>query len=188
MQAVVTTHLFGDEEFSGHRTNVTTVTSSDGHPTSTVSVYVNGKRFDNFGTAGDRWFEYPTPQSFSFLGITQLADLAAPDGPVTVVGHTSTAGTPSTEYRISMPETATSGTTEPGSVGRRATTMHVAPSVLSVWIGDDGRVVRTDLTVRFTSSDSRPTTVRTVATLSDFGEPVHIEAPPNVTVLPSPPR
>jgi hypothetical protein len=187
--ATATSQFTGDEQFDGHRTNVTSVTHGADQTTSSVSVYVNGRRFDRFGSSDPTWTEYPTRQTYPFLGITQLAGLKGTDGPVAIVGRALIDGQPTTEYRISLPASTTTGTTKPGSAGQEAIAIHFAPSVLLAWIDSEGRVARTASTVTFKSSAVvQPTTVHTVANLSEFGAPVHIKAPTAFVVAPSMPK
>ena len=90
---------------------------------------------------------------------------------VSVVGPASLSGVDTTEYRVAMPAQNLSGT-------------RLEPSAVEVWLDHEGRV-RRSLSNEVETIKGRSGKLRfsTLTTLSDFGAPVHVEAPPHPVVL-----
>jgi hypothetical protein len=111
-----------------------------------------------------RWEVQHTDQPVTaFVGL--LGAVSGKD-PVAVVGRGTVLGTSTTEYRSSIP-------------GSRFSGMHLEPYYLDLWLDHEGRVRRAWSSEVETGIKGRKAPLRfTVSTtFSDFGAPVHVQAP-----------
>jgi hypothetical protein len=93
---------------------------------------------------------------------------------VTVVGRAALSGVRTTEYRVSIPGSALPG-------------MYVEPYLIYVWLDKKGRIrnmlareVETGIKGR-----AAPLSISVSTTLSDFGAPVHVQAPADARAVSS---
>jgi hypothetical protein len=90
---------------------------------------------------------------------------------VSLVGRASLSGVETREYEVAMPAQSSSGT-------------KLEPFTVDVWLDHKDRVRRTLFTeVETIKGSSGKLRFSTLTTLSDFGAPVHVAAPPHPEVL-----
>jgi len=142
------------------------------------SVYVST------APTGVRWVRSSTlAKNVNYLGALEPAQLADTNGPVSVLGTTMVDGRPAIEFAVTMP----GGTSTQSGPGGGIQHITVAPFVAHVWLDGRGRIVQTSATVVVTdipppaSLGSSPVPITysstSTATLSRFGEPVHLSRP-----------
>jgi hypothetical protein len=150
----------------------TTTTSS-----SSQSIYL-GRRHYVRVPPEPAWHEVPVHAPFAYLGAVTTRFLETAQGPVTEEGHHEIDGRATTEFLVAVPRSVQRLPLTDSYNHPYTARLITAPFTLAVWLDAAGRIVRTEGAEVVTSSRStgRARELLT-ATLSAFGEPVHIVAP-----------
>jgi len=176
----------GDVDFVGPDIELATAAqlANVAHPPVTRVLRIGDSVYVSTAPTGIRWVRsYTLAKNVNYLGAVTAASLADTKGPVGVLGTTTVDGRPATEFAVAMPgETSTQS-----GAGNGIQHITVAPFVAHVWLDGRGRIVQTSATVIVTvipppeSLGSSPVpytySSTSTATLSKFGEPVHLSRP-----------
>jgi len=176
----------GDVDFVGPDIELTTGAQLPDvpHPPVTRVLRIGDSVYVSTAPTGIRWVRsYTLAKNVNYLGAITAASLVDAKGPVSVLGTTTIDGRPAIEFAVAMPgETST----QSGS-GDGIQHITVAPFVAHVWLDGRGRIVQTSATIVVTdtpppaSLGSAPVpytySSTSTATLSKFGEPVHLSPP-----------
>ena len=180
----------GDVDFVGPDIELATAAqlANVAHPPVTRVLRIGDSVYVSTASSGIRWVRsYTLAKNVNYLGAVTAGSLVDTNGPVGVLGTTTIDGRPATEFAVALPgETST----QSGS-GNGVQHITVAPFVAHVWLDGRGRIVQTSATVVVTvtpppeSLGSAPVpytySSTTTATLSKFGEPVHLSRPPGAS-------
>ena len=172
----------GDIRFAGPDLKLTTTAQSgSSSPSTSTAIYVDKYLYINGSSDQHGWVRAPFHQTYPYLGAVQTTALTTTTGPVTAVGSDDVNGQPATKYLVPIPGSMktiplTNSKNQPYNEH-----INTAPFVLSVWLDQAGRIVRTQATRKVTiSRASRVAVEKSTTTLSDFGEAVQISAPTNL--------
>ena len=183
--------VVGDLRFAGPDLSLTTTSRSTlpatstapGAPstttstTSSQSIYL-GRHLYVRPLPGPGWNELPVRTPYAYLGAVPARFLETAHGPVTDAGRHEIDGRATTEYLVPVPRSEYDAKLTDSHNRAYTARFTTAPFTLSVWLDGTGRIVRTSGTEVITSERPRGTVHETVsASLSAFGEPVHIVAP-----------
>ena len=178
----------GDIQFAGPDLSITNTIQSvprsesssttSSKATTSQGIYLGRHLFIGSQSPDPTWIETTLHAPYPYLGAVTTQLLEHTSGPVTVVGHGRIDGKAATEYHLPVPASDQS-ISESDSHNRTFTGhFHSAPFVATIWLNSDGRIVRTSATVVTTASQNRAIVRQSsTATLSAFGELVHIVAP-----------
>ena len=176
----------GDVDFVGPDIELATGTQlpDTPHPPVTRVLRIGDSVYVSTAPTGIRWVRsYTLAKNVNYLGAVTAASLVDTKGPVGVLGTTTIDGRPAIEFAVAMP----GGTSTQSGSGIGIQHITVAPFVAHVWLDGRGRIVQTSATVVVTdipppaSLGSSPVpytySSTSTATLSKFGEPVHLSRP-----------
>jgi hypothetical protein len=118
------------------------------------------------------WSRGRTRQAYPYLGAVEPEALTNYRGPVKAIGKNVVNGYPATEYALSIPA---DDQVLPLS-GSKTQHLNVRPFTFDVWLNRTGAIVRTTA-IQIAEDNGATYRSKTVVTLSQFGEPLHIVAP-----------
>jgi hypothetical protein len=172
--------IVGDIRFAGPDLSLTSTVQTQNSSASPpeMQVCIGTSLYLNASSNPGDWVRGTCHQPYAYLGVVPTKALMATEGPVTEVRVQEQDGERTTEYMVPIPASVQSVAATHSNNQPYKIRISVAPFVLSVWLDGAGRIVRTQGTLRATSSRKSGSSVqRTTTTLSDFGKVVHIVAP-----------
>lgn len=183
----------GIVDFAGQQMDLKITASILGTEQKMEVVVVGGKSYIRMAMLGDKWIEAPVSDlgvnvADPSEGLQQLKEVAD----LKEAGTEEINGAPATKYTGSVDiakALADAGVTEEQLQQMGDLSKLDKDAVVTVWVDDEGRIVRFDQALAAEVAEVGRMTIKTSTTLSDFGVATNITPPPasEVTQMPNMP-